>query len=180
MGKNDFSRRLWKLREGLELAQAALAKKLNVVYSLISRGESGGYIDPDMAHRWIQAVTPDDPEIQKELQALYNAIHQGREGGRKEGREDEKKAFRERMRQLRTVQGFSQAEVAAAVRVQDSRISDWESGVAIPRIESQERVNRWINFLTEKLQDRENVRTELRQLYEKATATPGRMPLWTD
>ncbi|WP_406190299.1 helix-turn-helix transcriptional regulator [Streptomyces sp. NBC_01017] len=169
VGENAFSRKIWKLREDLDLTQKELAKELGVGSSVISRGESGIYIDPDTAHRWIQAAT-DNPKIREELQTLYNAIYQD---GR-EGREDAKKAFSKRMQQLREERGLVQAEVEAGIDVPEKSLTNWEYGRPPA---AAERANRWINFLTAGLQDRESVRTELRRLYEKAM---GRKFSWTD
>ncbi|WP_406190249.1 helix-turn-helix domain-containing protein [Streptomyces sp. NBC_01017] len=167
VGKNAFSQKLLKLREKASLTQQELADRLNIGQVYISRGESGSYIAPDRAHLWIQAVT-DDPQIQEELQALYDAIFHSTE--------DAKSAFRERMLQLRTDQEFSQADVAAALGG-TVNISLWEKKITPTTAASQEKVDKWINFLTAGLQDRESVRTELRRLYEKAM---GRKLSWTD
>uniref|UniRef100_A0AAU1HQA8 Transcriptional regulator n=1 Tax=Streptomyces sp. NBC_00180 TaxID=2903632 RepID=A0AAU1HQA8_9ACTN len=171
VGENAFSQKMWKLREEVNLSQDQIAKNVGVARIFISKGESGSYIDPDMARRWIQAVT-DDPKIQEELQALYDAIY----GGRERGGEDAKQAFPERMRQLRVDGGFRLLDVEAAIGISKSNISNWERG-STPTAESDEKINGWINFLTAGLQDRESVRRELRRLYERAT---GGKFSWTD
>uniref|UniRef100_A0AAU1HMR4 HTH cro/C1-type domain-containing protein n=1 Tax=Streptomyces sp. NBC_00180 TaxID=2903632 RepID=A0AAU1HMR4_9ACTN len=174
VGKNAFSQKMGELRyEAGRLTQQQIAKEAGFGIHFIAKGESGGYIDPDMARRWIQAVT-DDPKIQGELQALYDAIYRRGE----DVRDPAMLAFRERMLQLRKNGGFPPVEVAAAVGVWSGRILDWESGAVTPGAKSQKKVNMWINFLTAGLQGRESVRRELRQLYERATV--GTMPLWTD
>ncbi|WP_406410417.1 helix-turn-helix domain-containing protein [Streptomyces sp. NBC_01614] len=178
VGDNAFSQKMLELREEAGLSQQKFAERGDVTKHFIVKGESGGYIDPDTARRWIQAVTS-DPKIREELQALYDAIFHGREDSREDGGDAALLAFRVRMLQLRADRGFSQAEVAAAVGVGNGRISDWEIGAATPSVGSDEKVNRWINFLTAGLQDRESVRRELRQLYEGAK-TVGTMTLWTD
>ncbi|WP_406190671.1 helix-turn-helix domain-containing protein [Streptomyces sp. NBC_01017] len=173
VGENDFSRRIWKVREEAGLTQKELAKKASLGIHFIAKGESGIYIDPGTARRWIQAVT-DNTKIQEKLQTLYNAIYQ-------DGRDPAKLAFWELMLRLRENRGFSRVEVAVAVGVGNATISKWESGaVMTPGIKGQNKVNMWINFLTAGLKDRESVRRELRQLYEREVATPGRMFFWTD
>uniref|UniRef100_A0AAU1IBE9 Helix-turn-helix domain-containing protein n=1 Tax=Streptomyces sp. NBC_00180 TaxID=2903632 RepID=A0AAU1IBE9_9ACTN len=170
VGENAFSQKLRKLRKKAGLTQQQLADMVGIGQEYISRFESGkSGINSETAHRWIHVVT-DDPQIQGELQTLYDAIF----GGREEGREDAKKAFSERMRQLRTERRFRLPEVEAAIDVPKMSLSNWENGRPPA---AAEKVNKWINFLTAGLQDRENVRTELRQLYEKAI---GRKVSWTD
>uniref|UniRef100_A0AAU1ICB2 HTH cro/C1-type domain-containing protein n=1 Tax=Streptomyces sp. NBC_00180 TaxID=2903632 RepID=A0AAU1ICB2_9ACTN len=170
VGENAFSQTMKELRANL--TQQQIADRFGVTQNFIWRGESGSYIDPDRARRWIQAVTG-NPKIQEKLQTLYNEIYQGGEGGR----DPAMLAFRERMRQLRGEGKFRLANVAAAVGVSHATIANWEGGSKEPAVESQEKVNKWINFLTAGLQDKESVRTELRRLYQKAT---GRKISWTD
>ncbi|WP_406419524.1 helix-turn-helix transcriptional regulator [Streptomyces sp. NBC_01614] len=165
VGENAFSQKMQELREKAKLSQKETGERLKIAQNYIAQYESGSYIDPDTAHRWIQAVT-DDPNIQGELQALYDAIYRGRENAGQ--------VFGERMQQLRIRRGFPQRRVGKEIGVSQAMISQWEIGA---NIMVQESANRWIDFLTAGLQDRESVRRELRQLYEKAT---GRKFSWTD